>query len=163
MKTIERIQAQGFVPRLYLVDETEYYSEDFIEMCKHLGSLHTVYLYDASSCTRCCEITPSYHCSAITIATEHGAEISDDLYDELRNIVAKESSQCHYFHCSSVDGHSLGLNADHTSALDADWDFLEDDDLTREQKWDKIVENIELQLGSLQFETVADFKRVHGI
>lgn len=85
------------VIRVLKIDETEHWSEPYRAAA---GRIFSVYVYDARSVTRCCEITPSYALHFVESQTEQ--RVSDEVNDEM--LVADcETPPVAYMHCHTVD------------------------------------------------------------
>jgi len=81
--------------RVVAIDETRHWNKDIQEAC---GTIKTVYLFDKSVQTFCCEITPSYALTPLYYIAEN--EISDEMHETLQQELPNEVS---HFHCSVVD------------------------------------------------------------
>lgn len=81
--------------RVVAIDETRHWSKDIQKAC---GTIKTVYLFDKSVITNCCEITPSYALTPLYYIAEN--DISDEMHETLQNELTDEVS---YFHCSVID------------------------------------------------------------
>ena len=81
--------------RVVAVDETHHWDKEIQDVC---GSIKTVYLFDKSVQTFCCEITPSYALTPLYYITEN--EVSDEMWETLHNELPHEVS---YYHCRVID------------------------------------------------------------
>lgn len=80
------------------IDETAHWKEEMVKIC---GKISTVYMFDKSVVTRCCEATPSYELNPLYYITEN--EVSDEVYEELMNTFNQVEDEPRYFHCSGID------------------------------------------------------------
>lgn len=83
--------------KIVVIDESQYWKEDILKACG--GKIETVYMYDASEATRCCEITPSYY--LIPLYYVPAVHVSDEIHAELIDTFSNEEPM--YVHCSDVD------------------------------------------------------------
>jgi hypothetical protein len=109
--------------RLYLVDDTQYCSEEFKARCG--GKVQTAYIFNANSSVHCCEITPSYEMWPLT--TVPGTwpdqdEARDKLDEELRECTA--DAEIKYYHVRTTKLEKAKLLHQVT---ETEWnEFLED-------------------------------------
>lgn len=82
--------------RVVAIDETHHWSKELQDVC---GTIKTVYMFDSSVVTNCCEITPSYHLTPLYYTIEN--EVSDEVFDTVNENMASEESI--YMHCHVVD------------------------------------------------------------
>ena len=94
MKTSELIKSDI---RVVAIDETRHWDEAIQKAC---GTIKTVYMYDSSVQTRCCEVTPSYYLTPLYYVIEN--EVSDEVYEMVNENLANEEPI--YMHCGVVDG-----------------------------------------------------------
>ena len=82
--------------RVVAIDETHHWTKELQDIC---GTIKTVYMYDSSVTTNCCEITPSYELTPLYYITEN--DISDEVDEILLNELANDEAR--YFHCNVID------------------------------------------------------------
>lgn len=82
--------------RVVAIDETRHWTKEIQDLC---GTIKTVYMYDSSVQTHCCEITPSYYLTPLYYIIEN--EVSDETYDLVNENLANEEPM--YMHCNVVD------------------------------------------------------------
>lgn len=84
--------------RVVAIDDTNEWHED---TQKAGGKIKTVYYFDASQITHCCEITPSYLLYPLYAFTEN--EVSEEIKEALDYGIHVENPEPRYFHCSEID------------------------------------------------------------
>jgi len=82
--------------RVIAIDETRHWDRAIQSVC---GTIKTVYMYDSSVQTYCCEITPSYELTPLYYVIEN--EVSDETYDLVNENLGSEEPI--YMHCRVVD------------------------------------------------------------
>lgn len=82
--------------RVVAIDETRHWDKEIQDLC---GTIKTVYMYDSSVQTRCCEITPSYYLTPLYYVIEN--EVSDEVWDMVNDNLVNEEPM--YMHCHVVD------------------------------------------------------------
>jgi len=101
------------------------------ELLKRVGKMFGVYLYDPSTVTHCCELTPSY---ALEFVGSHPLVIPDDddgrerLWDEIME-GDSQCEPCSYFHCGDIDRMPTikrGELKSGTYELPQEWDDMEE-------------------------------------
>lgn len=80
------------------IDETAHWKEDMVKKC---GKISTVYMFDKSVTTNCCELEPSYELTPLYYVTEK--EVSDEVYEELLTVFNQTETEIKYFHCRYID------------------------------------------------------------
>ncbi len=88
------------------LNESLYANPEFLHNCG--GKLYGIYIYDDSSITHCCELTPSYWFQLIQYISETIPE-SETKAEELNNVlmdVLSEAESGGYFHCSMINSFS---------------------------------------------------------
>lgn len=85
--------------KIVSIDQTKYWSDD---IKKQVGKIYTVYLYDASVVTNCCELTPSFELHPLYYSTEFSThKYSEQVENEIDEEFVNEEPI--YIHCSDVD------------------------------------------------------------
>lgn len=82
--------------RVVAIDETRHWDRAIQNVC---GTIKTVYMYDSSVVTHCCEITPSYHLTPLYYVIEN--EVSDEVWEMVNENLVNEEPK--YMHCHVVD------------------------------------------------------------
>ena len=88
--------------KLFTIDDTRHWNlPDLPETSKILS----VYLYDESSHTHCCELTPSYECRKLYSVLDDDS-IGGKQHDLLMDLIDYNDNvgDISYYHCSFVDG-----------------------------------------------------------
>lgn len=80
--------------RVITINETRLWNDEIQKAC---GKIETVYMYDKTVQTNCCEITPSYDLTPLYYITEKS--ISDEIYSEMES----QEKESIYMHCAVVD------------------------------------------------------------
>ena len=81
------------------IDETAHWTDK--KLVKKCGKISTVYMFDKSVTTNCCELTPSYELTPLYYITEK--QVSDEIHEELQDIFWKTETEPRYFHCNGID------------------------------------------------------------
>jgi hypothetical protein len=110
--------------RLFVVDDTQYCSDDFKARCG--GKVFTAYIFNANASTYCCEITPSYEMwplNTFPAKWPEDEETRDKLSEELRE---NNGDEIKYYHVRTTKLDKCKLLREVT---ETEWnDFLEDAD-----------------------------------
>lgn len=110
----------------------------FTGLDSRVSVLWSVYLYDETARTFCCEITPSFFLRWVDVSLEFAGEIEDverdGIYDHIREVYTRNDNDC-YMHISTVE------KLDHRTT------FMEGNDFEpwwkeydEEKIWDEIFE-----------------------
>lgn len=113
--------------RVVAIDETHHWKKELQDIC---GTIKTVYMYDSSVTTNCCEITPSYALTPLYYIAEN--EISDEVHETLHNELANEE-EVRYFHCNVID--ELQSEEYH-----GNFDFVSSEDEEYNEGWEEAKE-----------------------
>jgi len=92
------------------LNETNYFKDSHGNLPEDLNgkisAIYSVYLYDDTVRTFCCEITPSFFLRWVDVVLDFtdGIEESerDKIYDEMRDVYTRDNSDC-YMHISTVE------------------------------------------------------------
>jgi len=82
--------------RVVAIDETRHWDRAIQSVC---GKIQTIYMYDSSVQTHCCELTPSYELTPLYYVIEN--EVSDSARETVDENLASEEPI--YMHCNVVD------------------------------------------------------------
>lgn len=90
------------------IDETQYWSSDFLSMIGPDARIVVTYVFDSNSTTNCCELTPSYELHRAGIVYTTTRELTDDDRERIDEEICKadlDTDSDSYMHCSVVDRH----------------------------------------------------------
>jgi len=97
--------------KIVIYDEIYYWSDDIKKVC---SNIFTVYLYDKSVITHCCEITPSYELHPLYYVPvfKNGECCNHPDNMDWVEIIDREfiNEQIIYVHCSDVERNTSGKN-----------------------------------------------------
>ncbi len=82
--------------KVVAIDETHQWDKSIQEVC---GTIKTVYMFESSVVTHCCELTPSYYLTPLYYVIEN--EVSDEVFDTVNDNLVNEEPM--YMHCRVVD------------------------------------------------------------
>lgn len=86
---------------LFAVDDTRFWNlPDIPETAK----IKSVYLFDSTQHTFCCEITPSFECHKV-YSTLEVSDIDDQTYELLYEMILENDNagDVEYFHCRDIE------------------------------------------------------------
>lgn len=84
------------------IDETQHWSD---AIKSKVSKIFTVYLYDASVVTNCCEVTPSYELTPLYYSVEFPENSDEKENKEVQEAIDREfpNQSVEYMHCSFVE------------------------------------------------------------
>lgn len=137
--------------KVVVFDETEYWSPEIVE--KAGGKIYASYLFDSSSVTHCCELTPSYYLHHLFSTPLHDTD-DGDVGDEIRTAEAGCDNDG-YYHCRGID-----RNLDKTLVFDFGLQQVGGETgQTREDLLNKYIEECHANCGGLQFPPATSFPK----